>query len=162
MLWALAGCGRGSGFPLSALRWGRWAVCHLGAHGAHMVSQGLLRADESPRLLFGSERSFHHLPLPRFLSMSPPAGELLFHGPVFVSEPSNSMVPVGSEDKRVTLSCEARGNPAPRYRYGAESDTRVERGGGGDGEFFESVCLRRWEEIPVELWLHLVLSRPDV
>ncbi|XP_016057938.1 PREDICTED: contactin-3 [Miniopterus natalensis] len=56
-------------------------------------------------------------------------GELLFHGPVFVSEPSNSMVPVGSEDKRVTLSCEARGNPAPRYRWqlnGSDVDLGLE------------------------------------
>ncbi|XP_014390417.1 PREDICTED: contactin-3 [Myotis brandtii] len=44
-------------------------------------------------------------------------GELLLHGPVFVSEPSDSMVPVGAEDKRVTFNCEARGNPSPQYRW---------------------------------------------
>ncbi|XP_006770701.1 PREDICTED: contactin-3 [Myotis davidii] len=44
-------------------------------------------------------------------------GELLLHGPVFVSEPSDSMVPVGAEDKRVTFKCEARGNPSPQYRW---------------------------------------------
>nr|KAF6310272.1 contactin 3 [Myotis myotis] len=44
-------------------------------------------------------------------------GELLLHGPVFISEPSDSMVPVGAEDKRVTFKCEARGNPSPQYRW---------------------------------------------
>ncbi|XP_070247561.1 contactin-3 isoform X2 [Myotis yumanensis] len=44
-------------------------------------------------------------------------GELLLHGPVFVSEPSDSMVPVGAEDRRVTFNCEARGNPSPQYRW---------------------------------------------
>ncbi|XP_066100646.1 contactin-3 isoform X1 [Saccopteryx bilineata] len=43
--------------------------------------------------------------------------ELLLRGPVFVREPSSTMVPVGSEDKRVTLNCEARGNPSPHYRW---------------------------------------------
>ncbi|XP_058419632.1 contactin-3 isoform X2 [Diceros bicornis minor] len=44
-------------------------------------------------------------------------GELLLQGPVFVREPSNSIFPVGSEDKKVTLNCEARGNPSPHYRW---------------------------------------------
>ncbi|XP_036905816.1 contactin-3-like [Sturnira hondurensis] len=54
-------------------------------------------------------------------------GEGPFHGPVFVREPSSSMVPVGSEDKGVTLSCEARGSPAPHYRWqlnGSDIDLR--------------------------------------
>ncbi|KAL6072341.1 hypothetical protein STEG23_033746, partial [Scotinomys teguina] len=43
-------------------------------------------------------------------------GELLLQGPVFIKEPSNSVFPVGSEDKKITLNCEARGNPSPHYR----------------------------------------------
>lgn len=46
-----------------------------------------------------------------------PVGEALLHGPVFVREPSDGIVPVGSEEKQVTLTCEARGNPSPHYRY---------------------------------------------
>lgn len=50
--------------------------------------------------------------------MSPThTGELLLQGPVFIREPSNSIFPVGSEDKKITLNCEARGNPSPHYRY---------------------------------------------
>lgn len=44
-------------------------------------------------------------------------GELLLQGPVFIKEPSNSVFHVGSEDKKITLNCEARSNPAPHYRY---------------------------------------------
>ncbi|XP_032267672.1 contactin-3 isoform X2 [Phoca vitulina] len=44
-------------------------------------------------------------------------GELLLQGPVFIREPSNSIFPVGSEDKKITLNCEARGNPSPHYRW---------------------------------------------
>uniref|UniRef100_A0A8D1QSS8 Contactin-3 n=1 Tax=Sus scrofa TaxID=9823 RepID=A0A8D1QSS8_PIG len=43
--------------------------------------------------------------------------ELLLQGPVFIKEPSNSIFPVGTEDKKITLSCEARGNPTPHYRW---------------------------------------------
>uniref|UniRef100_A0A8C0KR13 Contactin 3 n=1 Tax=Canis lupus dingo TaxID=286419 RepID=A0A8C0KR13_CANLU len=43
--------------------------------------------------------------------------ELLLQGPVFIREPSNSIFPVGSEDKKITLNCEARGNPSPHYRW---------------------------------------------
>uniref|UniRef100_A0A8D1QTD0 Contactin 3 n=1 Tax=Sus scrofa TaxID=9823 RepID=A0A8D1QTD0_PIG len=42
---------------------------------------------------------------------------LLLQGPVFIKEPSNSIFPVGTEDKKITLSCEARGNPTPHYRW---------------------------------------------
>ncbi|KAI5174294.1 contactin-3 isoform X1 [Manis pentadactyla] len=44
-------------------------------------------------------------------------GELLLQGPVFIREPSNSIFPVGSEDKKMTFHCEARGNPSPHYRW---------------------------------------------
>lgn len=43
-------------------------------------------------------------------------GELVLQGPVFIKEPSNSVFPVGSDDKKITLNCEARGNPSPHYR----------------------------------------------
>ncbi|XP_074168297.1 contactin-3 [Rhinolophus sinicus] len=44
-------------------------------------------------------------------------GELPLQGPVFIREPSDSVVPIGPRDKRVTLNCEARGNPSPHYRW---------------------------------------------
>lgn len=47
-----------------------------------------------------------------------PVGELPSQGPVFVTEPSSSIVPMGLGGQKVTLSCEARGSPPPRYRYG--------------------------------------------
>nr|XP_055115288.1 contactin-3 isoform X2 [Symphalangus syndactylus] len=56
-------------------------------------------------------------------------GELLLQGPVFIKEPSNSIFPVGSEDKKITLHCEARGNPSPHYRWqlnGSDIDTGME------------------------------------
>ncbi|XP_055270312.1 contactin-3 isoform X2 [Moschus berezovskii] len=56
-------------------------------------------------------------------------GELVLHGPVFVKEPSNSIFPVGSEDKKITLNCEARGNPPPHYRWqlnGSDIDLSME------------------------------------
>ncbi|XP_042535928.1 contactin-3 [Dipodomys spectabilis] len=55
-------------------------------------------------------------------------GELLLQGPVFIKEPSNSIFPVGSEDKKITLTCEARGNPSPHYRWqlnGSRIDSSV-------------------------------------
>ncbi|XP_057621767.1 contactin-3 isoform X3 [Chionomys nivalis] len=57
------------------------------------------------------------------------AGELLLQGPVFIKEPSNSVFPVGSEDKKITLNCEARGNPSPHYRWqlnGSDIDTSLD------------------------------------
>ncbi|XP_032989135.1 contactin-3 isoform X4 [Rhinolophus ferrumequinum] len=44
-------------------------------------------------------------------------GELHLQGPVFIREPSDSVVPTGPQDKKVTLNCEARGNPSPHYRW---------------------------------------------
>lgn len=88
------------------------------------VSQELLRQTRRwVSFLYGgcsSSRPPAHLP-----SGFSPAGELLLRGPVFVREPSSSMVPVGLEDRRVTLNCEARGNPSPHYRYSAETEAQV-------------------------------------
>ncbi|XP_075854597.1 contactin-3 isoform X1 [Microcebus murinus] len=56
-------------------------------------------------------------------------GELLLQGPVFIKEPSNSIFSVGSEDKKITLNCEARGNPSPHYRWqlnGSDIDMSME------------------------------------
>uniref|UniRef100_A0AAR2KI38 Contactin-5 n=1 Tax=Pygocentrus nattereri TaxID=42514 RepID=A0AAR2KI38_PYGNA len=38
-------------------------------------------------------------------------------GPVFIQEPDDAIFALDSEDKKVMMSCEARGNPAPTYRY---------------------------------------------
>uniref|UniRef100_UPI00398E7C5B contactin-4-like isoform X3 n=1 Tax=Pristiophorus japonicus TaxID=55135 RepID=UPI00398E7C5B len=39
------------------------------------------------------------------------------HGPVFIHEPNDIVFPVDSDEKKATLNCEARGNPAPHYRW---------------------------------------------
>ncbi|XP_037377819.1 contactin-3 [Talpa occidentalis] len=44
-------------------------------------------------------------------------GELLLRGPVFTREPSDSVSPAGPGGRRLTLNCEARGHPAPQYRW---------------------------------------------
>ncbi|XP_008259162.1 contactin-3 isoform X1 [Oryctolagus cuniculus] len=65
-----------------------------------------------------------------FFCVSPThAGEPLLQGPVFIKEPSNSIFPVDSEDKKITLTCEARGNPSPHYRWqlnGSDIDMSME------------------------------------
>ncbi|XP_035381397.1 contactin-5 isoform X2 [Electrophorus electricus] len=38
-------------------------------------------------------------------------------GPVFVQEPDDVIFALDSDDKKVTLSCEARGSPAPTYSW---------------------------------------------
>ncbi|XP_044790261.2 contactin-3 isoform X4 [Bubalus bubalis] len=71
--------------------------------------------------------SWKHLILLSFIGCL--GGELLSQGPVFVKEPSNSIFPVGSEDKKITLNCEARGNPSPHYRWqlnGSDIDLSME------------------------------------
>ncbi|XP_020863232.1 contactin-3 [Phascolarctos cinereus] len=44
-------------------------------------------------------------------------GDVTLQGPVFIREPSNSIFPVDSEEKKITLNCEAKGNPSPHYRW---------------------------------------------
>ncbi|XP_072136699.1 contactin-4-like isoform X1 [Mobula birostris] len=39
------------------------------------------------------------------------------HGPVFIHEPNDIVFPVDSEERKATLNCEAKGNPAPYYRW---------------------------------------------
>ncbi|XP_048836927.1 contactin-5 isoform X1 [Brienomyrus brachyistius] len=38
-------------------------------------------------------------------------------GPVFVQEPDDTIIALESEEKKVTLTCEARSHPAPTYRW---------------------------------------------
>uniref|UniRef100_A0A8C5WZM0 Ig-like domain-containing protein n=1 Tax=Laticauda laticaudata TaxID=8630 RepID=A0A8C5WZM0_LATLA len=39
------------------------------------------------------------------------------YGPMFIQEPDHVIFPMDSEEKKVSLSCQARGNPAPTYRW---------------------------------------------
>ncbi|XP_016013602.2 contactin-3 isoform X3 [Rousettus aegyptiacus] len=55
-------------------------------------------------------------------------GELPSQGPMFITEPSSSIVPAGLGGQKVTLACEARGSPPPRYRWqlnGSDIDLRA-------------------------------------
>ncbi|XP_069062473.1 contactin-3-like [Pleurodeles waltl] len=56
-------------------------------------------------------------------------GDIAFHGPVFIREPNNIVFPVGNEDRKVVLNCEARGTPVPQYRWrlnGSDIDLRMD------------------------------------
>ncbi|XP_043374422.1 contactin-4 isoform X4 [Dermochelys coriacea] len=39
------------------------------------------------------------------------------HGPVFIQEPNNVIFPLDSEEKKVKLSCDVKGNPKPTIRW---------------------------------------------
>lgn len=39
------------------------------------------------------------------------------HGPVFIQEPNHVMFPLNSEEKKVKLNCEVKGNPKPHIRF---------------------------------------------
>ncbi|XP_070329764.1 contactin-5 isoform X2 [Odocoileus virginianus] len=43
--------------------------------------------------------------------------ESVDYGPVFVQEPDDVIFPTDSDEKKVALNCEARGNPVPNYRW---------------------------------------------
>ncbi|XP_055970756.1 contactin-5 isoform X3 [Sorex fumeus] len=43
--------------------------------------------------------------------------ESVDYGPVFVQEPDDIIFPTDSDEKKVALNCEVRGNPAPNYRW---------------------------------------------
>uniref|UniRef100_A0A8C3VNW5 Contactin-5 n=1 Tax=Catagonus wagneri TaxID=51154 RepID=A0A8C3VNW5_9CETA len=43
--------------------------------------------------------------------------ESVDYGPVFVQEPDDIIFPTDSDEKKVALNCEARGNPGPNYRW---------------------------------------------
>ncbi|XP_078241343.1 contactin-4 isoform X2 [Pogona vitticeps] len=45
------------------------------------------------------------------------ADDNTLHGPVFIQEPSSVIFALDSEEKKVKLSCEAKGNPKPTIRW---------------------------------------------
>nr|XP_044989548.1 contactin-4 isoform X3 [Jaculus jaculus] len=45
------------------------------------------------------------------------ADDNTLHGPVFIQEPSHIMFPLDSEEKKVKLNCEVKGNPKPHIRW---------------------------------------------
>ncbi|XP_053148963.1 contactin-4 isoform X6 [Hemicordylus capensis] len=45
------------------------------------------------------------------------ADDNILHGPVFIQEPSNVIFPLDSEEKKVKLNCEVKGNPKPTIRW---------------------------------------------
>ncbi|KAM9680323.1 contactin-4 isoform 4-T4 [Dama dama] len=45
------------------------------------------------------------------------ADDYTLHGPIFIQEPSHVMFPLDSEEKKVKLSCEVKGNPKPHIRW---------------------------------------------
>lgn len=47
--------------------------------------------------------------------MSPESEEF---GPIFIQEPDDAIFSMDMDNKKVIMNCEARGNPAPTYRYG--------------------------------------------
>ncbi|XP_034724365.1 contactin-4 isoform X1 [Etheostoma cragini] len=51
------------------------------------------------------------------LSLNECLAENTQHGPVFSQEPSDSIFPLGTDDKQVFINCKAKGNPPPHYRW---------------------------------------------
>uniref|UniRef100_G3X2H5 Contactin 4 n=1 Tax=Sarcophilus harrisii TaxID=9305 RepID=G3X2H5_SARHA len=45
------------------------------------------------------------------------ADDNTLHGPIFIHEPSHVMFPLDSEEKKVKLNCEVKGNPKPLIRW---------------------------------------------
>ncbi|XP_043406938.1 contactin-4 isoform X4 [Chelonia mydas] len=45
------------------------------------------------------------------------ADDSMLHGPVFIQEPNNVIFPLDSEEKKVKLSCDVKGNPKPTIRW---------------------------------------------
>uniref|UniRef100_A0A671G2Y4 Contactin-5 n=1 Tax=Rhinolophus ferrumequinum TaxID=59479 RepID=A0A671G2Y4_RHIFE len=52
-----------------------------------------------------------------FLSIAGCLSESVDYGPVFVQEPDDIIFPTDSDEKKVALNCEVRGNPVPNYRW---------------------------------------------
>nr|XP_028581557.1 contactin-5-like [Podarcis muralis] len=75
--------------------------------------QGAPQHYHSPTNLYHFAEAFKH-------------DESVDYGPVFIQEPDNVIFPMDSDEKKVSLTCQARGNPAPTYRWlrnGTEIDT---------------------------------------
>lgn len=45
------------------------------------------------------------------------ADDNTLHGPVFLQEPNSMIFPLDSEEKKVKLSCEVKGNPRPTIGF---------------------------------------------
>lgn len=45
------------------------------------------------------------------------ADDNMLHGPVFLQEPSSVIFPLDSEEKKVKLNCEVKGNPRPTIGF---------------------------------------------
>lgn len=45
------------------------------------------------------------------------ADDNTLHGPVFLQEPNSVIFPLDSEEKKVKLSCEVKGNPRPTVGF---------------------------------------------
>lgn len=41
----------------------------------------------------------------------------MLHGPIFIQEPNNVIFPLDSEERKVKLNCEVKGNPKPTIRF---------------------------------------------
>ncbi|PNI53018.1 CNTN4 isoform 9, partial [Pan troglodytes] len=57
------------------------------------------------------------------------ADDSTLHGPIFIQEPSPVMFPLDSEEKKVKLNCEVKGNPKPHIRWklnGTDVDTGMD------------------------------------
>uniref|UniRef100_A0A8C2DE18 Contactin-5 n=1 Tax=Cyprinus carpio TaxID=7962 RepID=A0A8C2DE18_CYPCA len=52
--------------------------------------------------------------LPLFFHLTPESEEF---GPVFLQEPDDAIFSLDSDDKKVIMNCEARGNPVPTYSW---------------------------------------------
>ncbi|XP_038936629.1 contactin-5 isoform X3 [Rattus norvegicus] len=71
----------------------------------------------SPPSWRGAAQQYHS---PVNLYHSPDAfrqDESVDYGPVFVQEPDDIIFPTDSDEKKVALNCEVRGNPSPTYRW---------------------------------------------
>ncbi|XP_053163194.1 contactin-5 isoform X2 [Hemicordylus capensis] len=66
--------------------------------------QGAAQHYHSPTNLYHFSEAFKH-------------DESVDYGPVFIQEPENVIFPMDSDEKKVSFGCQARGNPAPNYRW---------------------------------------------
>uniref|UniRef100_A0A803T4Y6 Contactin-5 n=1 Tax=Anolis carolinensis TaxID=28377 RepID=A0A803T4Y6_ANOCA len=84
---------RSSSPPLGSISSPSW-------HGAAAQQQ----QQHSPTNLYHISEAFKH-------------DESVDYGPVFIQEPDNVIFPVDSDEKKVSLSCQARANPTPTYKW---------------------------------------------
>ncbi|XP_067322630.1 contactin-5 isoform X2 [Anolis sagrei] len=85
---------RSSSPPLGSISSPSW-------HGAAAQQQ---QQQHSPTNLYHVSEAFKH-------------DESVDHGPVFIQEPDSVIFPVDSDEKKVSLGCQARANPAPTYKW---------------------------------------------